>query len=556
MSYLALYRKYRPATFEEVQGQRNVIKILKNSIINGKVSHAYLFSGPRGTGKTTTAKLIAKLINCTNRVGDVPCEHCASCLAVNEKNDPDIIEMDAASNNGVDEIRDIRDKVSLMPTISNYKIYIIDEVHMLSTGAFNALLKTLEEPPKHVIFILATTEFYKVPETIVSRCQCFNFERISCEDIINELRYIVSKENIKVDDEVLKLIAKYSDGGMRDAVNMLDKLYCCSNDITLDDFYSLRGLVTKDEFDNVVTNIFSGNVKNVIDKIDEFSNNGKNILLFANELLEYVKNLLVEESIKESGTYNLNDLYAFIEILDSTIEKMKNSSDSRVMLDVGLLKIISLFNNQNSILKDNHVDLEKLNVVPSNTLNNVEDNKKEDVIVNEKEESNSNVTDKINEIFEKNRKIRINNALATANKNILEDLKVRWINFSDYLHNKEFASVVSYLIDGNLRVAGDNYVIISVKYDSILENAIKNMEKIEFLFNLVSGKMYKIAFVLDSEWNNIKQTYVNDRKNGVTYQLQDELEQINDIIKEDPDDISEVAEDAISLFGNDLVEIK
>ena len=190
MSYLALYRKYRPQTFDELAGQNFIVKILKNSIINEKISHAYLFYGPRGTGKTSVAKLLAKIVNCENLKDFTPCGECASCKSFVNKNNPDVIEIDAASNNGVDEIREIRNNVGLLPSISKYKVYIIDEVHMLSSGAFNALLKTLEEPPKHAIFILATTEFYKVPETIVSRCQCFEFSRISEDKIVDRLKYI------------------------------------------------------------------------------------------------------------------------------------------------------------------------------------------------------------------------------------------------------------------------------------------------------------------------------------------------------------------------------
>ena len=223
MSYLALYRKYRPKSFEDFVGQDEIAKIIKNEILNDKISHAYLFSGPRGTGKTSTAKIIARMINCHNLATDgIPCGKCESCINFN--NNSDIVEIDAASNNGVDEIRELRDKVNLVPTSGKYKIYIIDEVHMLTTQAFNALLKTLEEPPAHVIFILATTEFHKIPITVVSRCQKFQFLKFSIEEIISKLQYIVDNENINVSNDVLYEIARLSDGGLRDAINMLDQL--------------------------------------------------------------------------------------------------------------------------------------------------------------------------------------------------------------------------------------------------------------------------------------------------------------------------------------------
>lgn len=551
MSYLALYRKYRPQTFEEVVGQQYVTKILKNTIDRNMTSHAYLFSGPRGTGKTTIAKLIAKLLNCESPINDIPCEKCPSCIAFNEKNHPDIIEMDAASNNGVDEIREIRDKVTLMPSISKYKVYIIDEVHMLSIGAFNALLKTLEEPPQHVIFILATTELYKVPATIISRCQCFNFEKISEEDIVKKLKYIVEKENIKVEEEVLNLIAKYSDGGLRDAINLLDKLACCSTNITIDDFYEIKGIVKEEELYDIVSALVNGNTKEALEKLDYLGKKGKNIILFATELIEYLKNMLIS-----NNTYGLDKdkIFEMIDILNDTVNNMKNSSYQKVLLEVAFLKVENLLKNIEMV--DN---IEK--AVKKEELQEKPKEKQKEDINNNVEKENEIEANKINEqIFEIN-KIRINNALALANKNLLEDLKICWVNLSDYLYNKEFGSVVSFLIDGNVRVVGEKDVIISFKYDSTLENALLNISKIESLIYLIVNKNYKVSVVLDDEWEQIKNKFILDKKNGITYTYKEEfmLEKTQENEKYDKIESKEAPEslkDAVDLFGQDFVEIQ
>ena len=554
MSYLALYRKYRPQTFEEVVGQEYVTKILKNTIERNMTSHAYLFSGPRGTGKTTIAKLIAKLLNCENPINDKPCEKCPSCTAFNEKNHPDIIEMDAASNNGVDEIREIRDKVTLMPSISKYKVYIIDEVHMLSIGAFNALLKTLEEPPQHVIFILATTELYKVPATIISRCQCFNFEKISEEDIVKKLKYIVEKENINVEEEVLHLIAKYSDGGLRDAINLLDKLVCCSDNITVDDFYEIKGIVKEEELFDIVNALINGNTKDALRRLDYLSKKGKNLILFSTELIEYLKNMLIS-----NNTYELDKdkIFEMIDILNNTVNNMKNSSYQKVLLEVAFLKIENLLG---SIKKDEVVEENvQMKVEQQKPKEKVkEDNKDINKITLQEKETEINKINK--QTFDIN-KIRINNALALANKNLLEDLKICWINLSDYLYNKEFGSVVSFLIDGNVRVVGEKDVIISFKYDSTLENALLNISKIESLLYLIVNKNYKVSFVLDDEWEQIKNKFILDKKNGITYTYKEEnmLEKPQESEKYDKIESKEAPEslkDAVDLFGQDFVEIQ
>ena len=551
MSYLALYRKYRPQTFEEVVGQQYVTKILKNTIDRNMTSHAYLFSGPRGTGKTTIAKLIAKLLNCESPINDIPCEKCPSCIAFNEKNHPDIIEMDAASNNGVDEIREIRDKVTLMPSISKYKVYIIDEVHMLSIGAFNALLKTLEEPPQHVIFILATTELYKVPATIISRCQCFNFEKISEEDIVKKLKYIVEKENIKVEEEVLNLIAKYSDGGLRDAINLLDKLACCSTNITIDDFYEIKGIVKEEELFDIVSALVNGNTKEALEKLDYLGKKGKNLILFATELIEYLKNMLIS-----NNTYGLDKdkIFEMIDILNDTVNNMKNSCYQKVLLEVAFLKVENLLKNIEIVdNEEKAVKKEKLQEKPK-------EKQKEDINNNVEKENEIEANKSNEQIFEIN-KIRINNALALANKNLLEDLKICWVNLSDYLYNKEFGSVVSFLIDGNVRVVGEKDVIISFKYDSTLENALLNISKIESLIYLIVNKNYKVSVVLDDEWEQIKNKFILDKKNGITYTYKEEfeLEKTQENEKYDKIESKEAPEslkDAVDLFGQDFVEIQ
>ena len=350
MSYQALYRKYRPSTLNDVIGQDVVIQILKNALLNNKVCHAYMFSGPRGIGKTSIAKLLAKAVNCTNLEDGDACGKCENCVSINEGSCPDNIEIDAATNNAVDEIREIKNKVNLVPNQLKYKVYIIDEVLMLSIGAFNALLKTLEEPPEHVIFILATTDLHKVPTTIISRCQCFEFHRISNVNIVSRLKYICEAENIRIEDNVLEMIANLSDGGLRDAVGMLDKLNAYSNSsITIDDFEKVNGIVSKEQKIQFLNYIQASDISNTINFLDSIYDNGKDFVLFVQDLLYLCKDLIINYYINNDSQYDSNFLISFSILLNDLLKEIKFSSDIKTIVEIYFLNYM----NKNANIQNN-----------------------------------------------------------------------------------------------------------------------------------------------------------------------------------------------------------
>ena len=305
LEYTALYRRFRPQKFSEIYGQEHIVKTLQNQIIAGRVGHAYLFTGCRGCGKTTSAKILARAINCLNPVNGEPCNECSVCKAALNETLTDIVEMDAASNNGVDDVRAIRDEVNFLPTVAKYRVYIIDEVHMLSTGAFNALLKTLEEPPKHVKFILATTEPHKLPITILSRCQRFDFKAIDKGKIVDNLKSICEKCNYEFDEAAMELIAELSEGAMRDALSILERcLQDSEKKITLDKVKELVGIPEITKIFNIVEAIFSRNIDNVILLSNEIVNSGVDIDNFLFEIIRFLRDILVYKvGVKLSNSY-------------------------------------------------------------------------------------------------------------------------------------------------------------------------------------------------------------------------------------------------------------
>lgn len=299
----ALYRKWRPQTFDDVYGQEHVTSILKYETANSKFSHAYLFCGSRGTGKTTCAKILAKAVNCEASVNGSPCNKCASCLAIDSGAATDVLEMDAASNNGVDNIRDIRDEVVYMPSSLKYRVYIVDEVHMLSGSAFNALLKTLEEPPSHVIFILATTEMHKLPATIISRCQRFDFRRISTDVLVDRLCYIADNEGIAYDKDALRVIAKMAQGGMRDAISLLELCASAERRISTDTVYDTLGSGGRENVERIARAIASGDYDTIFGAVDEVVSSSKDIAVFLQELLGYYRDMLVVRTTSKAAKY-------------------------------------------------------------------------------------------------------------------------------------------------------------------------------------------------------------------------------------------------------------
>ena len=347
MSYTALYRKFRPLKFEEIVGQEHITKTLKNQIIAGRVGHAYLFNGGRGTGKTSAAKVLARAVNCLNPKDGEPCNECETCKAALAGSLTDIVEMDAASNNSVEDIRSIREEVNFLPTLAKYRVYIIDEVHMLSTGAFNALLKTLEEPPEHVKFILATTEPQKLPATILSRCQRFDFKKISNDDIIKRLEFVAKESNIEITKEALKLIAILSEGAMRDALSILERcLQDGESNIDEDKIKDLVGIPKLTYIHAIVKSFIEYNVEEAIKSVDVVLNEGKDLSNLLWEIIKYVKDILVYKATGKLEIYNEAELAEIKELA----EKISKERLLYIITDLSKLENDMKWSSQKSIL--------------------------------------------------------------------------------------------------------------------------------------------------------------------------------------------------------------
>ena len=558
--YQALYRKYRPHDFKSVVGQDAIVKTLKNSIINHNFTHAYMFYGPRGTGKTTISKIFARSINCLNNKDGEACGKCESCKSSFYKECIDIIEIDAASNNGVDEIRELKNKINLVPNELKYKVYIIDEVHMLSLGAFNALLKTLEEPPEHAIFILATTDPQKVPETVISRCQCFSFKRISNEVIKKQLEMICKKEKIDIEKSVLTNISEMSNGGLRDALGMLDKMISYTNEkITMSDFEEVNDIVSKEEIENLLSDIFDAKIDEVLRKIDLFDKNGKNLTQIVNQLLNYSRNAIVDYYLNKSQIpFSINTLQEFTNILNEKIIDIRKSASSKIYIEMLLLKFINDYILTNSNNKTTNVVQNTENVDKKENIRVKIEEKEagkqsnDDITAPKNNKGKTNISNDSKKILNLDEiiTVRINNVLAKANKKykIEEEEKFKILN--DYTFDNKIGYLVCALLDSKICVASDEIVLISYEYDNAVEQNLIQIEKLTDVYNKLTNSNKKLAIISDSKWSKVKDEYIINLKNNYKYEIKDEPTMI---FEESPN--NDIINNAMDLFG-DIVEVE
>lgn len=536
--YQALYRKYRPSNFDEVVGQKVIVKTLKNAIKYDRLSHAYLFCGPRGTGKTSIAKILAKTINCTNLQDYLPCNECENCLQYNNKQSVDIIEIDAASNNGVDEIRELRDKVGLVPSFGKYKIYIIDEVHMLTTSAFNALLKTLEEPPKHVIFILATTEPFKIPITILSRCQRFDFKKISVDDIVSRLRAIADAENIKIKDEILKEIAILSDGGMRDSINLLDQVNAYvggEKEVTYEDVHDVNGTLKPEELYDFISKIKNNDLKDALLLSDSYNDIGKNMTKVLEELISFFRNILIAKVVpdylndniyfdfykKIASSYTVEQINDIMKLMNNSLYDMRISNNPKVLFDLLVLNIAEISKEKTVPIEQEKVE-QKINYNNENVeqkINynyNKEENAKENSISNVQNREQKKIVVKIDDEnikkWEEKKNIRIGNTLACYNRLLLTEVREKLPEVRNYILDINYNFVASLVVDGTLKAAGGDYLVFVYNnvHDANLFN--DNIDKIELLFEILYNKKYKVIATSIDEWEKIRDDFNHKRK--------------------------------------------
>lgn len=542
MAYKALYRTYRPQTFEEVAGQKHIIKTLKNALANNKIAHAYLFCGPRGTGKTTMAKLFAKALNCEEGIGH-QCNKCSNCLEVIEGSHPDVIEIDAASNNGVEQVRDLIDKVNYLPIKGRYKVYIIDEVHMMTDSAFNALLKTIEEPPAHVIFILATTEPHNILPTILSRCQRYDFSKVSDGDIEERMATVLEKEGIKYDQEAVRAIISLADGGMRDALSILDQILAYSgNTLSVEDVYSLFGLASEEEKVSFIRNVNSGDISSALNKIKAFSEGGVDLKRLTEDLLEILKDVLILKKTKDEkelsviseahaeelanaiSTKKLNEM---IGALLRVQVDYKTASNIKTMFEVTILRLCTLEEPQEKEVVVKQVEVKKeevkpepkVEVKPAEVVKPIEQPKpvEEPKKVEEApawlvdEEAVSLVEDGERYEFDDDMMVKF---MVLGDKDLRKDLLSKWPQFDALLSNPALGELAAFIKDSVPFIVTKDVIVLQFSFDRQVKKAnIKENEKhIAELFQKIVNKEVFVYSVTRAETVRLITAYHNLRQ--------------------------------------------
>ena len=569
MNYQALYRMFRPQSFDDVVGQEHVTKTLRNAISKGKQSHAYIFSGPRGTGKTSIAKVFAKAINCLNPQDGEPCNECAICKGITQGTNGDVIEIDAASNNGVDEIRNIRDKVKYAPSESKYKVYIIDEVHMLTTGAFNALLKTLEEPPAHAIFILATTEPHKIPPTIISRAQRFDFKAIGTEQIVDRLRFVAEEQSLDYDEAALEFIAKASEGGMRDALSIMDQAIAFGDEhLKLQDVLDVTGSVDEAALNALFKDVVEGNVKEAFTRYHRFTAEGKEVNRLINDMIYFVRDTIMNKTVESEAehdalmNFDLETLYHMIDIINDTLVSIRFSVNQNVHFEVLLVKIAEMVKSQPETVQNvatTHVASEPNNEVLLQRMEQLENELKtlKAQGVPQANNSRSGNTSNSNRRGKRQSKgtfsmTNIAKVLDEANKEDIQLLKKHWLEVVDYAKSNDKKSLVSLLQNSIPVAASSKRVLIQFEEEIHCEIVNKDEEKRSSIENVVRNiinKDVEVVGVPSDQWMKVRSEYINNRK-----QSENEDASSDSNAKEETQE-ADVAQKARDLFGENTVHL-
>lgn len=560
MSYQALYRVWRPQKFFDVVGQEHVTQTLQNALLQQKISHAYLFSGPRGTGKTSAAKILAKAINCEHAPVAEPCNECAACLGITNGTIPDVLEFDAASNSRVEEMRDVLDKVKFAPTAVNYKVYIIDEVHMLSISAFNALLKTLEEPPKHVIFILATTEPHKIPLTIISRCQRFDFRRITAGSIVNRMKLIVEETGIDCDERALQMIARAAEGGMRDALSLLDQAISYSQDrVTVEDALTVTGSASQAFLNKTAKAFQDKDVASGLEALEELLFHGKDPARFIEDLILFYRDMLLyktapnlEESLERvmlDDEFRLmadetptEQIYQLIDFLNKTQQEMRWTNHPRIFLEVAIVKLCQMETSQRETASSGELQqlLTRIEQLESE-LHHLKANGVAAAPQDAAPQPQKQVQRTSRNAFQP-AVGKINEVLKQATKNDLNLIKGNWGEMRSSL----MKSHAALLNEAEPVAASAAAFVLKFKHEMICQMAMSRgdfLEAVSTILNKLTGKRFTLLGVPEEQWLTIRESFLSTQHG--------EEGEISGPAHEEEPHIAE----AKKLFGEEFIEI-